>query len=482
MGIFDRLFRKGKDKSPIATELESSKSQVAAGSVEESNTLVFKTKCLNCGYAMETVKGWLLLQTGFMSCPKCKEKHQYSIVEGSMSLHRITVPVEYTGQRKQTISPVREESMTERPKNSKPEERLEREMDLIKAIDEGDFQKIRALLESGADTNAKDENGVTALMHATHKGYVDVVKQLLTYGADVNAKTPPSGFGLSDQTALMLAAVVGHTDVLKELLVHGTDVNAKDSMGMTALASACKFNDNFASREDYIEAVKQLIAHGADVNARDNEGDPVLFWPTKQGDKEIIDLMLQYEGEERLTTITSRPTAKQTTLEQVTDSRLWKCPECGELLEKGGLGTIFMPSDPITKVAGTATCSKCGAQFLQSDIYGGRFDVKTPVSSLKSAEEPKSVSIVVFRIRSHQPPSDAKSYCRKVLSNKFPNSDMESYYIVGFADDLSTGEAFSLYQNYVQKGQLPDLGRQIDSVEGSGPGGDTIVALFFTES
>jgi hypothetical protein len=175
----------------------------------------------------------------------------------------------------------------------------------------------------------------------------------------------------------------------------------------------------------------------------------------------------------------ARHSEQQTTVGRVTDCRLWKCPKCGELLEKGALGTVWMPFESIAKVAGTGTCSKCGTEFSQSDIYGGRFDVKTSISSPKSEEQPRSLSIVVFRIRSYQPPSDAKSYCRKVLSTKFPSANMDSHYLVGFADDLSTGEAFALYQDFVRKGQLPDLGRQVDSLKGSGPGGDSVVALFF---
>jgi len=164
----------------------------------------------------------------------------------------------------------------------------------------------------------------------------------------------------------------------------------------------------------------------------------------------------------------------------VTDCRLWKCPKCSELLEKGALGTVWMPGEPITKVAGTGTCSKCGSEYQQADIYGGRFDVEAPVSAAKAPREPKALSIVVFRIRSYHPPSDPKSYCRNVLVKKFPKARMESHYVVGFADNLTPSEAFALYQDYVRKGQLPDLGQQIESFKGSGPEGDSVVALFFT--
>lgn len=95
---------------------------------------------------------------------------------------------------------------------------------------------------------------------------------------------------------------------------------------------------------------------------------------------------------------------QQTSTGFVTDCRLWNCPKCGELLEKAGLGTVWKPSEPITGVNRTGTSFKCGAEFPQSHIYGGHFDVKTSVPSARATEQFREMSIVVFRIRSYQPP------------------------------------------------------------------------------
>jgi len=61
-------------------------------------------------------------------------------------------------------------------------------------------------------------------------------------------------------------------------------------------------------------------------------------------------------------------------------SETWKCPKCGEILIKGMRGGGLFSSGTII---GTATCSNCGAQFQQSDVYGGKYDVS--LSSNKSA-------------------------------------------------------------------------------------------------
>ncbi len=50
---------------------------------------------------------------------------------------------------------------------------------LIDAASHGDIKRVRSLLAGGADVNAKDTDGVTALMMAAQDGHTDIVKVLL---------------------------------------------------------------------------------------------------------------------------------------------------------------------------------------------------------------------------------------------------------------------------------------------------------------
>lgn len=59
---------------------------------------------------------------------------------------------------------------------------------LHQAAIDGDITKIRNLLASGANVNAKDKDGRTALILAALKGRVEVVQLLLNNGADPNAQ------------------------------------------------------------------------------------------------------------------------------------------------------------------------------------------------------------------------------------------------------------------------------------------------------
>jgi ankyrin repeat protein len=64
----------------------------------------------------------------------------------------------------------------------------------------------------GAEVNARDSEGETALMAASAGGHRDIVQKLLSKGAQVNAKSKPG------VTALMYASLSGHREVVQLLL------------------------------------------------------------------------------------------------------------------------------------------------------------------------------------------------------------------------------------------------------------------------
>lgn len=134
---------------------------------------------------------------------------------------------------------------------------------LIYAAGNGDLPLVKALLSNGADVNAKDNDGWTALMLASDSDHFEVVQALLANGADVNAKDRRGW------TALMLASRTGSLDVAQALLAKGADVNAKTGDGTTALM--------LASAGGRLEIVRELLAKGADVDARDANGHTAIM-------------------------------------------------------------------------------------------------------------------------------------------------------------------------------------------------------------
>ena len=122
----------------------------------------------------------------------------------------------------------------------------------------GKTEAMKALINAGADVNAKDNDDETALMWAAESGHAEAVKILINTGANVNAKNN-DGY-----TALMLAAINGNAETIKILLNAGADVNAKNNNGGTALI--------LAAYRGHAEAITTLLNAGADVNAKTDGG------------------------------------------------------------------------------------------------------------------------------------------------------------------------------------------------------------------
>src|SRR5690348_9196521 len=102
--------------------------------------------------------------------------------------------------------------------------------DLFLAIRNGDHAQVSKLLRGGAEVNAADADGTTALMHSVLESDVKMMKLLLDSGADVNAKNA------LDSTALMYAAV--NFEKARLLLDHGARVNVKSRTGATPMSVA----------------------------------------------------------------------------------------------------------------------------------------------------------------------------------------------------------------------------------------------------
>jgi ankyrin repeat protein len=130
----------------------------------------------------------------------------------------------------------------------------------------GDVATVRTLLKDGADVNAVQGDGVTAMHWAARQGSVDLANTLIVAGANVRATTR---FGAI--TPLHLAAERGSGPVVSLLLKGGADANAKSSTGATPLMFAAASGDT--------AAITALLDAGAEIDAkeRDREQTPLIF-------------------------------------------------------------------------------------------------------------------------------------------------------------------------------------------------------------
>lgn len=101
-------------------------------------------------------------------------------------------------------------------------------LSLLRAVDEGDAERVKSLLAAGVDANAITENNETALMRAVTKGHLEVVQLLLDAGGDVHAKSE-NGF-----TPLFMAVFFGYADIARALLAKGSDPAAPTRVNTTA--------------------------------------------------------------------------------------------------------------------------------------------------------------------------------------------------------------------------------------------------------
>jgi ankyrin repeat protein len=169
---------------------------------------------------------------------------------------------------------------------------------LIEAAKNVDRTGLRTLLERGADVNAAEPDGATALHWASYRDDLESADLLIKAGAKVNAvndlgATPlwtaslngsvamvrrllqaganPNLALLKGETPLMVASRSGNPDVVKELLAKGAAVNARAARGQNALM--------WAVAQQHPDVVAVLLAHGADIHARSDVWSQVMAVP-----------------------------------------------------------------------------------------------------------------------------------------------------------------------------------------------------------
>lgn len=174
---------------------------------------------------------------------------------------------------------------------------------------------VEALLKGGADVNAADNAGYTAILRALQGGHNNIadlllaqpqlnvnvrgingpplltsyvfrddeklIKDLVERGADPKL-TDPDG-----DTALHAAAQHGVSKIIELLLSAGADPNAKNKLGGTPLMWAGVFGHE--------EAARLLLAKGADPGLKDNDGMTAAAWATKNKREAVAELLRNAE-------------------------------------------------------------------------------------------------------------------------------------------------------------------------------------------
>jgi ankyrin repeat protein len=154
------------------------------------------------------------------------------------------------------------------------------------AARDGDLQTMQALLAQGADVNATNDRGATALHVAADAGRTEVARFLLDHGAAVNVKDK-KGY-----MALHWASSRAHLDVARLLLDRGAAVNAESGRGeghinWTPLTLAVDANS--------LELARLLLDRGADPNIPDDDSGiaPLVLAAMRNERSQIFRLLLE---------------------------------------------------------------------------------------------------------------------------------------------------------------------------------------------
>lgn len=147
------------------------------------------------------------------------------------------------------------------------------------SLDDDGLKYTEMLLKAGADANLTGSEGTTILMAKARFWDTNCVKLFLDAGADINAAD------CWGRTAMYSAArrKYGSEPMIYFLASHGADINARSTDGNTPLAWAAMLRRQ--------ESVETLLSLGADVNTVNSFGRTALDQAEWIQHKPIIDIL-----------------------------------------------------------------------------------------------------------------------------------------------------------------------------------------------
>ena len=157
------------------------------------------------------------------------------------------------------------------------------------AAGRGDAEKLKMLLECGANPNIPDIRGSTALHHVANLACCEL---LIDHDADVFARNE---FGHT--TLISLTRSKDCVPVLERLVEAKVDVNARDKADETALCHEC------VALAKLTETARFLLDNNADINAATDHKDTLLNFAIKHNAHDILRVLFERGVEYTLVTV-----------------------------------------------------------------------------------------------------------------------------------------------------------------------------------
>jgi ankyrin repeat protein len=156
-----------------------------------------------------------------------------------------------------------------------PEESLIHESLILDAIDAGNPEILKMLIDAGASVKVSHRSiyfqAYSPVVYSIMKGVpADMVKTIISAGSDPNTRDNFLG-----TVPVIIAAGAGRTGIVKLLLESGADKDDADDEGKNVLMHAIEGGAE--------ECALFLINAGADVNALCNDRETPLFYAARKG-------------------------------------------------------------------------------------------------------------------------------------------------------------------------------------------------------
>ena len=152
---------------------------------------------------------------------------------------------------------------------------------LLEPSTRGATDAIKFLLQSGAQFDFTDNDGVSPLMAVASQGSIEgqtaIIEALQKVKSEAEMKEHINMFSYSGGSSVMFAAAGGHLNCTKQLIGLGADVNA--------IARATP---------DYLEKLKKMVEEGTVTEDEPNvDGVTALHVAAQGGHKEVVDILIE---------------------------------------------------------------------------------------------------------------------------------------------------------------------------------------------
>jgi ankyrin repeat protein len=217
---------------------------------------------------------------------------------------------------------------------------------LVEAARNADRVALRALVEKGADVNAAEADGTTALHWASYRDDVESADLLIRAGANVDAANDLGA------TALWAASLNGSAIMVRRLLQAGANPNASLLLGETPLM--------VAARSGKADIVEQLLDRGANVNARAARSQTALMWAVAQKHPDVVRVLLVHGADVH---------ARSEVWRQMMAVPPHGRPEYNSMIPHGG-DTALMFAARVGDVISARHLVEAGANVNDTDAWG----------------------------------------------------------------------------------------------------------------